>query len=124
MLKFILVALATLVALSAGARAQQGQCPQFSMGAKLHPTTETAYTLQVTDQCARLIFRNTAAEVVTLPNPGSHFPFGWTVSTFSSGAGGVTLTPTSPVTVNGASSLARAQGTYATCYTDGASWWC
>lgn len=104
--------------------AQQGQCPQFSMGAKLHATTETTYTVQVTDQCARLVFQNTGAETVNLPNPGSHFPYGFTFKTFSSGAGGITLTPTSPVTINGGSTLAKAQGTYADCYTDGKNWWC
>ncbi len=78
--------------------AQSGQCPQFSMGVKQHPAAETTYTLQVTDQCALLAFNNSGAEVVAMPNPGSHFPSGWVVSMMAVGAGGITLTPTSPVT--------------------------
>lgn len=120
----ILGAFACMVFWCGAAWAQSGQCPQFSMGAKLHAAGETSYTVQVTDQCARLVFQNTGAETVNLPNPGSHFPYGFTFKTFSSGAGGITLTPTSPVTVNGGSTLAKAQGTYADCYIDGKNWWC
>jgi hypothetical protein len=106
------------------ARAQNAICPNWSMGAKVHPTTETAYTIQVTDQCADLVFLNTGAEVVNLPNPGVHFPYGFMVRMQAVGAGGITLTPTSPVTVNAASTLAKAAGTAVMCYTDNVNWWC
>ncbi len=117
--------LVSLLLVAAGpAFAQSGQCPQFSMGVKQHLAAETTYTLQVTDQCALLNFANTGAEVVAMPNPGSHFPYGWVVFMFAQGAGGITLTPTSPVTVNGTTTYARAQGTGAYCATDGTSWVC
>jgi hypothetical protein len=116
---------AILIALFSGASdAQQSTCPNWSQGAKIHPTGETVYTIQVTDQCATLIFKNTNAEVVNLPNPGSHFPYGFWFRTFSSGAGGITFTPTSPVTVNGTTTLAKAQNGYGYCVTDGTGWWC
>ncbi len=120
----ICVLVGLLLASCGTAHAQSGQCPQFSMGVKNHPAAETTYTLQVTDQCALLNFNNSGAEVVAMPNPGSHFPAGWVVSMMAVGAGGITLTPTSPVTVNGTTTYARAQGTGAYCGTDGTNWVC
>ncbi len=123
-MRFLGVLVGLLLASCGTAHAQSGQCAQFSMGAKVHPAAETTYTLQVTDQCAALVFLNSGAEVVNLPNPGSHFPFGWMVKLQAVGAGGITLTPTSPVTVNSASTLAKAATTACTLYTDGTNWYC
>ncbi len=123
-MRFFGVLVSLLLASCGTAHAQSGQCAQFSMGVKNHPVGETTYTLAVTDQCALLNFANTGAEVVNMPNPGSHFPFGWVVWLFAQGSGGLTLTPTSPVTVNGTTTLPVAQNAGAYCATDGRNWVC
>jgi hypothetical protein len=123
-MKYVLTAVLVTIFLSCGAHAQDAVCPNWSMGAKVHPVAETTYTVQVTDQCADLVFKNTGAEVVNLPNPGAFFPYGFMFRVQAVGAGGITLTPTSPVTVNASSTLAKAAGTAAMCYTDGVNWYC
>jgi hypothetical protein len=94
------------------------------MHAKTHPAAETTYTISPLDQCKLLVFLNSGAEVVTLPKPGAFFPAGWTFNTFSSGAGGITLTAATGTTVNGGSTLAKAQNAGASCYNNGSAWWC
>jgi len=118
------MAIAAMVLASCSALAQQGQCPQYSAAAKVHSAGETAYTLAPKDQCALLVFKNTGAEVVTMPAPGAHFPAGWMVSMFASGSGGITLTPPVGVNINGTTSLAKAQNAGASCYTEDVAWWC
>lgn len=107
----LIVAVALALFAAAPAFAQQASCPAYGEHAKTHPTTELTYVLSPTDQCKLLVFKNTTAENVTLPNTGAQFPMGWTVHIWAQGSGGLTLSTTpdsaSP-TINGSSSLAVA----------------
>jgi hypothetical protein len=123
--RFILAAALTLLPLTAFA--QTAICPAYSMHWKTVVSgTGTAYTPNVaTDQCRMLVSTSSASVTVTLPKPtGIQWPNGTMFYWFTSGSGTATLTAATGTTVNGGSTLAKAQGVGATCFSNGAAWYC
>ena len=90
-------------------------CPVGSSGYKT--VTGTTYTVLVADQCSLLNFTNASAVSVTLPNVATTFPAGFRFSAKASGAGAVTITPTT-ATINGLSTLVLTSGLGADIWTD------
>jgi hypothetical protein len=57
------------------------------------------------DHMALTVYNNSTGVAVTLPAPsGSNFKLGWYTKLFNKGGGEVTVTPTSPATINGSAS--------------------
>jgi hypothetical protein len=120
--------LATLLFLAPfSAFAQQATCPNYSMHWRTVVSgSGTAYTPNVaTDQCRLLVSTSSASVTVTLPVPsGIEWPRGTMFFWFTKGSGTATLTAATGTTVNGGSTLAKATGTGADCFSDGANWYC
>lgn len=69
----------------------------------LHVITSSSYTVKATDFGKTLIFNSSAAQTVTIPNFGPGFNF----NALRIGAGEVTLSPASGLTISGSANLAR-----------------
>ncbi len=89
---------ASLLLLAALAPTQvfaQASCPMSLQ--TFRTITTSTYTLAVTDQCSTLVFSPTTAATavaLTMPNPATTFPVGYTVWIKSGNSGGVYMTPT------------------------------
>lgn len=111
--------LAALSPLSAFAQSGSAACPVSAQLAKV--VSGTTYTVALGDQCSTLVFTNTGAVAVTLPNAATTFPVGFTVAMKATG-GTVTVTPTTS-TINGASTAVLSAGTGFSVATDGTNYY-
>jgi hypothetical protein len=105
-----------------GCFAQSAVCPAYSMGWRI--IAGTTYTVLPNDQCNLLVFTSTSAVTLYLPVPNANYPYGFDFLEFSSGSGGVTLTAATGTTVNGGSTLAKAQHLGSVCRSNGTAWYC
>lgn len=85
----------------------------------LNTQTGTSYTMNATDNCKLVTFRNASAIAVTLPQATTAgFTNGASFTVSNLGAGTVTITPTTS-TINGGSTLVLTTGQGATIQSDG-----
>lgn len=88
----------------------------------INSQTGTTYTVLSTDAGKLLTFSNAGSIAVTLPQAGTTgFATGFSFDAQNTGAGGVTITPTTS-TINGSSTLAIAQNTGCTVTSDGTNY--
>lgn len=113
---------ALLLLLPSATFAQSAWCPAFSQTYRV--LTATAYTVSPNDQCSLLVFNTSSAVTLTLPVPNANYPAGFAFQEFSKGSGTVTLTAATGTTVNGGSTLAKAQNAGADCRSNGSAWMC
>lgn len=87
----------------------------------LEALTGTSYTVDPMDLGKVKTFSNAAAIAVTLPQAGVSMPNGWFVEIQNTGAGAVTITPTTS-TINGAATLVLTTGQSARIVSDGTNY--
>jgi hypothetical protein len=110
--------IATDACLNAGASALSGN-------ETVNAQTGTVYTFALADKCRLVTFNNNSAAGVTLPQAGSGaglIPSGWWADVKNLGAGTVTITATSPSTINGQATLPLLRGAGARIISDGANY--
>src|SRR6185437_9905914 len=93
----------------------------LSINAPINAQTGTSYTVASTDTCKLITFSNASAIAVTLPQATGSFGAGFAFIVQNTGAGTVTITPTTS-TINGASSLTVAQNRGCEITSDGTNW--
>ena len=82
--------------------------------ATFNAQTGTSYTLALTDGAKLVTLTNAAAITLTVPpNSSVAFPIGSQVLLYQGGAGQVTITPGSGVTIRSESNKLKLSGTYA-----------
>lgn len=118
--RFLLAA--ALIFLPLTAWAQTATCPAYSQSWKT--ISGTSYTVLPTDQCSLLYFTSSSGITLDLPVPKANFPAGFMFYEFTKGTGTVTLTAVTGTTVNGSSTLAKATGVGAACFSNGSAWAC
>jgi len=87
--------------------------------------TGTTYTFQQSDRSNLVTFSNSGTKAVTLPQAGTddgQFDELWNVSVQNTGAGLLTITPTTS-TIDGASSISIAQNTGVRIFSDGTNYY-
>lgn len=95
--------------------------PQYALGSQVNAQTGTTYTVLATDFRKLVSHANASPIAVTLPQASASFPAGWWYLTVNLGAGEATITPTTS-TINGAATLALAQGEGAIIFSDGTNY--
>lgn len=93
----------------------------LSINAPINAQTGTSYTVASTDTCKLITFSNASAIAVTLPQATGSFGAGFAFIVQNTGAGTVTITPTTS-TINGSSSLTVAQNRGCEITSDGTNW--
>ena len=105
-LRYTLLAMGLILGIPGAAtevHAQAGAACPISREAPVAMSV-SSYTLSAADACKMLVFSNTTAATVTMPNPATALPSGFKVWIKAQGSGGVTLnTPAGGALLDGAS---------------------
>lgn len=83
----------------------------------------SSYTAVASDRNKLIVFGNSPARTLTLPQPGASFPNGWSTTAWKAlGLGGLTVTPTSS-TIDGTASITIRPGSSVKVVSDGTNWY-